>query len=316
MSNIPASPDRIEWSAIIGPPPDGSRSCHQALVAQAKVGPLFLEPSEVTLLEAVPIETPPQLNGGWQERWTYPIRVRGDAVNEGWPPPGLNPQAFDPERRGQLTASESASAATELHRLRGLLALAWDSHWTIRGMPWNATLTVPERIGPPIPDNWPRSSGDREKDPVELPEWTDRAWSRLDDEPALRQALAAHLEGVAIHPRHPSFALIAYVAAIEAVGQKLRPPETCPACKQVKGSTSRFTQALRRVMSGREARKLNIYAVRSKTAHEGLLLGDEGLLGAISDFASTEGSAWEFGYKTVGRIRKASRELLLQYLVD
>lgn len=61
------------------------------------------------------------------------------------------------------------------------------------------------------------------------------------------------VQGVAIQDWHPSFALLAYVASIETIGEKLSKPKRCPQCNQVLGSMSRFRQALVKVRSDDEA---------------------------------------------------------------
>lgn len=296
-----------DWWAVIGPAPENHEN-HQRLSGCIEIGPLILEPVDHEMWELAAIRTPPQL-GPWGKRWSWPVQVQGTV-----------PRVRSPERLSKLPLAdkvmmgeESETATRQLHRLRGLLALTWDRHWTVREMPGPEPPYVPRRLGPPEIERLLDDGSTLEEVPVEVPSWVSDAWHVLEHDDVLETALGAHLDGVAIQDWHPSFALLAYVACIERVGQKLSKPERCTACGQIVGATDRFHQALSKVMPQDEADRLGIARLRSGTVHAAVLHGDEQLFGSLPDIGDP-GPRWSFGSETVGRLRKASAELLRGYL--
>lgn len=210
-----------------------------------------------------------------------------------------------------LAPDTSERAAKELHRLRGLLALAWDKNWTVRDFPRPEELPLPEWLGPRPASHGPEDDN-LEVISVRIPDWLEGAWYRLEEDLVLVSALSAHLEGVAIQDWHPSFALIAYVASIEAIGQKLAKPERCKECGQILGATSRFRQAVAEVLTNAEA--VGYSKLRSGTVHAAVLHGDEELFGALRDLGEELDKKWAFAAEVVGKLRGASRDLLEHHL--
>lgn len=299
--------DASHWFAIVGPAHE-NHTCHQELSGPVVVGPLHLKPAG-TLRETVPQWTPPQL-GGVELRWSYPISVSAEVIPAVW-------SSVERPWKGFLAPNVSAEAATLLHRLRGLLAIAWDRNWTVRGLPAPESYALPAWIGgPPSPELGREAERGEQLEavPVDIPGWMDHAWALLDDDRALENSVAIHLEGVALHDRHPSVALLAYVAAIESIGQSMDQPKRCPVCRQILGATSAFRQALGEVMSDDEAAALGFPKLRGSTVHSGVLHGNEGLLGALRDWGEEEDPRHRFGYEVVGRLRRASRELIGKHL--
>jgi hypothetical protein len=118
-----------------------------------------------------------------------------------------------------------------------------------------------------------------------------------------RNALTAYYEGLLVEDSHPSLALLAFVAAIEAVGKELHPSAR---------PTERFQRALRLVATEPEADVLRrAYAARSETVHEAAIHGREAARGAPSlpsFFGLDPFSGFEL--EVVGQLNRLSRNLL------
>jgi hypothetical protein len=297
--------DAETWRAVVGPDPSNHEN-RQKLMTPASVGPLELEPADI-MHEVGPAKRPPQLNGGYSYFWSYPVRVSGPAIE----PRPANPAL--PDMPFLLPVEVRKDAARLLHRLRMILALAWDRHWTVRDMPRPQAFPLPSFIGPGESELQLGSPEGFEHVPVEVPAWASEAWTGLETDKTTRDAAASHLEGVAISDWHPSFAFLAFVAAIEAIGQAMEKPERCPECNQIIGSTAAFAQALRVVMPDDQIRELNPAKIRSSTIHAAVLHGDETLLGSTPDWGEAEPER-VFAWERVPALRDASRRLILQTL--
>jgi len=158
----------------------------------------------------------------------------------------------------------------------------------------------------------------------DIAEWSDEAWSVLDADPAIEDALLVYHQGLVLQQEgHVSFAMIAFVASIEAIGAKLGELERCTCCAECRvkiGSSKRFQKALALVIDDdnrRQALANTVYGRRSTTAHAGRLHGTEaapGTLGWAGSFFSRD-SVWEF-ISHLFETRKANRDLLLRILRD
>jgi len=140
-----------------------------------------------------------------------------------------------------------------------------------------------------------------------LPKWFGDAWRRLDENPLVRDAVAIHYEGLRLQEDHPSFAVVAFVSAIETVGQ-LRGATT---------SRARFRAGLEIVTNAEIVEELvEAYAARSGTAHGGKLHGGEigGLPIGLIFFGDT--GPQDFRWGTVSRIRSASGRGVTAALAD
>lgn len=268
------------WYAIIGPAPGIDETL--AIEADA-VGPVRLEPTGKHYLEWIPPAMPSLFSRqgfGW-----WPVVAYGESVG------------FDWFKAGQL-------AARDLRRLCGLLSVATDRAWTLRQAPAHP---APEKVDLPAVAPWsPTDDPVVPADPAKaakLPPWVSDAWSRLETDPDLDGVLSSHLEGLLMEASHPSFAMIAFVGAIETLGERLT-TET--------SSNSRFRAALSRVLVPDEAKRLaSAYGRRSGTAHAGKLYGSEG----VFDFMSYPSMflpdpAFQFAFGELRKVRQASSSLL------
>lgn len=77
-----------------------------------------------------------------------------------------------------------------------------------------------------------------------MPEWLTPAWEVTENNTVAANALTAYYQGTLIQQDHPSLALLAFVASIEAIGKSLDPTE--------RWNRQRFVNALQRITSGPE----------------------------------------------------------------
>jgi hypothetical protein len=254
--------NEFAWAAIIGPV-SRLEGGDQHFEGKGKVGPLALRSGGVRYDELTDSASPSM--HGRSRRWSWPIVVEGSAHGYDW-------------------FAALRFAGTDLHRLCGLLTVAWDRNWAVREAPQamqRGELTVPDRPWWEKPDET-TSSDNLHETLVALPDWLDEAWQRVGHDVELAHALAIYQEGMAIQHEHPSVANVAYVAAIETLGARLVKLKHCKTCGASKGSAERFRSALRHVVSAADASLLaEMYKPRSTTAHAGRLHGTEAFGGAF-----------------------------------
>ena len=204
----------------------------------------------------------------------------------------------------------SEAATRDLNRLCALMTVSLGRAWTVRQSPGmvegdEAEIVIPEH-GP-----FERHYGttDLARSDVAVPNWLDQAWDVVVDDQLGSDALSAHYEGMLIKDAHPSIALLAFVSAIEAVGQKRLPTDRCKCCKQVTENAERFRRASMLVVSEEEATALKrmAYGSRSTTVHASKVHGREAIRGSpsLGNFV---------GLATVRQLERASRQLVQRLL--
>ncbi len=235
--------------------------------------------------------------GGRGLRSSYPVIVNG--VSPGY--------SFE-------TATELA--ADRLNRLCVVMSIASDTLWQVRHAPQSLRFdSNVEYTAPGIPD----MSDPNGLPPHELtvPPWAEKALELHVSEGDLLQAARAHHQGMALEKTFPSYALLAYVAALEGIGARYEALQRCQCCNQCSatiGLGKRFRAALKLGTSPEIAEYLaDVYKRRSLTAHEGRLHGGETLRGAhlmrgrlfaVEDTAVFKGTQARL-------LRDASRNLLI-----
>jgi hypothetical protein len=120
----------------------------------------------------------------------------------------------------------------------------------------------------------------------------------------------AHYEAVRLDREHPTVAHLIHVATIEGIGARL-----------VQGNRvarKRFRAALSTVMTEGEAEQLArlAYKLRSSTAHTGDLFGSERTFGYPLGLLFQQTDDLIFDYAILGRLRQASRRVLIKALQD
>lgn len=241
------------------------------------------------------------LHLGWQESVYWPILVEENGLETGWP---------DTERQ----------AARSLHRLVCLIGLAWNEPWQVRVAP-----QLSSNLPPNLPEGWlaevpePFLGHNPQigmRSEAGLPDWIQAAWYRLEvDDPAgdIGAALSLWHEGVLLQPEHPSFALVAFVACVEQIGKVLAPA--------IGGSRGRFWSALQLGTNAHELtelKKVDVYKLRSMTAHGSRMHGLETVFGSVVPppalAAGLPDSVSNFVHQTVPQMHRAGQALLLRVL--
>lgn len=151
-------------------------------------------------------------------------------------------------------------------------------------------------------------------------------WSSYVDDKTLTESFEMYAEAMKIERKHPSLAHIAYVSAIERIGQELKPPNKCCGvagdanlhcenCVAVKGASAAYRAALRTVLSQSETKrffKLSYGKRRSKTVHEAVLHGNESTADSTMHHSLVQDNG-HFSFE-VERVKKIAREVLLAAL--
>ncbi len=285
------------WNAVIGPGPQ-SESSDQDLEAPCSIGPLHLHPGGILFSE-------------YREPHVPSLYAR--STFSSWP------AIVDGVARGYKWDMASKFACRDLHRLCGILSVAWNRCWVLKHSPQPAdhgSIEIPNQPW------WMKPEENRiineqqiPRTRVPIPDWAASAWELIERNRYLADALNAHYEGLLLQYQHPSFALIAFLGSIEGLGTSLYKVERCEACQSVKGSAERFRRTLRLVVSEQEAKQLGTaYTPRSQTAHVGRLHGMETVFGSMDFGFFTRLSEEPFEWGIVYRLRQASRKLLLNAL--
>jgi hypothetical protein len=142
-----------------------------------------------------------------------------------------------------------------------------------------------------------------------LPDWLPEAWTAMQARPAVGHAVDAHHEGLRAQVEHPSLALVAYIASIEAVSNMVFKRERCPECNTVTGVAAGFRETLKLVTDDATAKWLGTkYGPRSDTVHRGHLHGAETVRGAFGFLWNDPAREFE---SALWPIRSASRKLLI-----
>jgi len=289
-----------DWWAVIGPSANQLNGL-QYLAEEATYGGMRFRQSRAPFTE-VRESFPPHL-GGWTTYEYFPVVVEGCSHGFDW-------------------GAAAEAGVSELNTLCALLSLHLDTYWRIRHTPRARSSEVD-------PSHLPRQmvgvdlagmgSGQGSKQEFLFPTWVTSALDVVAADDVVTRALWSHYEGLALEEEHPSYAVIAYVGCVEALGVKSVPVERCGSCVQVTSSGKRFRQALKPVRSSKQRDWLaRTYEHRSRTAHEGHLFGDEMMRGGFPyprRFARVQ-AGLHFRYQTVSDLRKASHDLLLHHLTQ
>jgi hypothetical protein len=293
---VGATATSLDWLAVVSC--TDSWYTPQELDEPAVLGGLALQPSGASYT-FVADGGRPSLSG-WQPRTSYPVVVAGTS------------SGYDHE-------SAMREASKELHLVACLMTCSWGSTWGALEAPRPAEsgeMSVPRN--PP----WHRRDPDDlidqidiQHDHVTITPTMAGAWDILNRDSIVRNAASAFKEATELHRSHASFALVAYVASIEGVGQKFKKPRRCPECKMILESTSRFIQAAERVGLPEDADIIGqIARLRGTTAHQGVLHGTEATVGAWygPSFFQNE-PALDFE-RSLHAMRRIARNLLSEQL--
>jgi hypothetical protein len=290
---------QFEWTAIIGSPVERMGGTESALSGPAVIGPFTLSAMAHPLREAWSQPGNPSL-GSWSTGSSWPILVSGHNRGYDWNKAG-RAAAFDLEL---LCALLTVASDHDCFVVReGLAPLDWGTRTAPETLPWQCLPAEPEK-------QEDRSTA------WSLPTWTAQAWEHLVAHPWLAAAVTSYHEGAQAALKHPSLALVAYIAAIEAVSSRLLVASRCTECGSTKHIRARFQAALRLVRDDATAAFIgNAYRPRSKTVHQGILHGGELRRGHVAHTWGRD-PIRDFEWGTVYQMGRAAHDLLARALQD
>jgi hypothetical protein len=280
------------WTAVIAPPAIRITGSEPAIDGEANVGVFRLMSGGQPLHEMMPPQLPSFSSAGSGVSW--PILVEARHTGYSW-------------------AAALQKAAFDLHHLCGLLSLVLGECLVVREAPAPVAHGVRQTPSRLWWQHWPEdfytSTAPESRNVKTIPNWVSAALEYMNKRPQLGHAVAVHHEGLCAQLEHPSLALIAFVASIEAVANLLFREERCPECNAHRNVAARFRATLRLVATDEEARHLGAaYSPRSRTVHQGWLHGGETTPGMLS-FSWGVNPIREFEWMVWG-MRAASRKLL------
>lgn len=292
----------FEWAAVIGYSPTRVGGGRHRARHPIDVGGMRVESSEIVFSESAPSVGHVSMHR-WTNNSSVPLLVQG-------------------ESSGYDEGSAREQAAVCVHRLAAMLSVAWSDCLVVRSSPElldRGGGSVPSRLG------W-QSSGPSDLLCTELgdfehadwPSWIDSAWDLLEDGSILDRSLAAFHEGLLVMQEHPSLAMVSFVASIETLGEVFYKREKCEECQSSPGFRALFQAALELVIEPWEAKSLkSTYNRRSRTVHSGRFYGGERTSGNPTPFGHLKDDApVHFSFGQLGRLRDASRRLLVSVFVD
>jgi hypothetical protein len=216
-----------DWWAVLGPD-SRRRGMMRPFVGAIDLDRLSLRTADFGYRETIPVS----LGGMWHTHHWVPVIVKGRSVGYDW-------------------HAASHAAHRDLYALAALLSLKSGDYWTLRQRPTSIEWGNPvlfESVGPPGQlGPLQRLSSDEEAQrrgeaaPVDC-ERLSHAWRQLRRESRLLRPVSAYYRGVSLIDDHPSFAVVAFVTAIEEVGTLLvqqESPAICSVCGQRKFNPSR-----------------------------------------------------------------------------
>lgn len=291
----------VPWVAIVCESPQRMMvSAGQQLSRAVKFGDLAFAPLTHGVAEQATMNMSP-IGLHISEFFHWPITVRGSTA------------CFDWDTDGAPKAME------RLRLIVALLTLEWDSYWQLREGPRDPEITFADFRSPLMGNSWqPLSEGSPFSGaPISIPRWILDAERAAGNAVTLQRALLMHHEGMGLRREHPSMALVAFFAVIEAIAQITKKPTKCPECGSHTSSAERFRVAVSEVLPEQHAEVLHrAYGPkRSYTVHQARLHGTEsqfGGFGLVSLFVNDPG--FEFDHSELAIAQKASRLLLRRAL--
>lgn len=286
----------FEWAAVLGQTNDPTTQKYSLRKSYTTNGITVRSGRKQYIDYHLPSSTP-HFNGSTFSL-SWPVIIEGRSKGFDWP-------------------VASRQAGIETHRIAVLLSIAWDSTWYLLQSPIvspRSTLKIPDNMlyGHKQP-HFPHP-----KKVKVIPAWVDKAWTLIDSDSDIESAVTAYYQGLMLEDAHPSFALIAFIAAIEIIGKKIV-GDKCTCCGKPTGSNQAFRAGVDAVITNRQVAKelYLLYKSRSGTAHEGELHADENILGYLSFpsvFKSDNKSM--FIVRDLLRIKATSRKLLVRVLKE
>jgi hypothetical protein len=275
----------VGWSAIVGPDPYcGGSSQATTLKSTVVLGTFELMAGNTPYFEELPCISPSQI--GCKERFiSWPVQVRG--VEE-----KIDRYHF------------SDQALIDLAILVSVLSLVFERPWVVRHQPYEFSgsmepLIQASTIG--------RELGEISRVPVELPAWAFTAWHVCKAEQAIKDALLTYQEAVRLMDWHPSWALVAFMSALQTLGSRIAGNNK----KQIRAALSTC------LPNDKVTEIMKLHSLRGHTVHAGSLFGPEPFAGVTSRASAfnplKRDPVAEFHFSTLGSLQRAVRSILIHH---
>jgi len=211
------------------------------------------------------------------------------------------------------------AVALRLRRIAALLTVAWDTPWIVRDGPTDRPGATWMGAAGPVSGSSYEWVDDTDVGvsltvPAALPAWLAECDSRIAAASTRRaravgRAILMHHEAMLLQRRHPSVALLAFVAAIETLAPGQLP--RCASCSARTGSGERFRNLVDSVLPPDEASALaDAYERRSRTVHDSFLYGSELMDGGRHFSIFVPDDALVFELSLVRSAQRASRAMI------
>jgi hypothetical protein len=232
--------------------------------------------------EELPCISPSQI--GCKERFiSWPVQVRGNA-----------------EKIDRYHLSDEV--LIDLSILVSVLSLVFERPWIVRHQPYEFSGSMEPLIQG---SSEGQELGEISSVPVELPDWAFTAWHACKSEPSVKDALLTYQEAIRMVDWHPSWALVAFMSALQTLGSRIAGRD-----KKI------IRSALSTCLSNDKVTEImKLYSLRGSTVHAGSLFGHEPFAG-VTFRASTfnllkRDPVAEFHFSTLGSLQRAVRSILM-----
>lgn len=247
---------KVQWSAIVGPDP----LCHgrmgssptATLASGLTLGNMKVSPGTIGYREELPCFSPAQIPSCKFVFISYPLQVHGVA-----------------EKLGRYYVSNQP--LIELSILSSILSLVFERPWVVRREPLDLSDSFDNLRATTLPDTEDADVMASPPIATELPSWSTTAWELCISNQQVRAALLTYQEAVRMRDWHPSYALVAFMSALQTLGSR------------IKGNGKKQIRAALRTCLSEEkvTQVMRLYSTRGDTVHGGMLFGSEPYAGIV-----------------------------------
>lgn len=281
---------KVQWSAFVGPDP----LCHgrlgssptATLASGLTLGSLKVSPGTIGYREELPCFSPAYIPCKFMFI-SYPLQVHGVA-----------------EKLGRYYVSNQP--LIELSILSSILSLVFERPWVVRREPLDLSDPFDKLKPSMLPDTEDADVISSPPIATELPSWSTTAWELCISSEQVRAALLTYQEAVRMRDWHPSYALVAFMSALQTLGSRIKGKEK----KQIR-------TVLRTCLSEEEVTQImRLYSTRGDTVHGGMLFGSEPYAGIVhrGSYGPFQADpAIKFHLVTLEKLEEAVRSILIHH---
>ncbi|MFE9678709.1 hypothetical protein ACFYO5_32130 [Streptomyces sp. NPDC006259] len=285
-----------KWSAVISEAISPYGDQPKRLPRKLSLSRMKLSSTERYFWQLGP--TPLPSANSWTSRPSIPILIRGVSTGYDW----MHAQRSAAEELGSLVSFLSAIWDTTIELQESPAPLEWGERQLPDQAGWMRAMEPGMMEAPNIED----------LDFLEIPDWIHDAWTTMNRRARIKAAVSIYMEALRVEVRHPSLALVAFVAAVESISLSLYHEERCKSCSNHMNIGGKFNETLELATTEWERERLRAaYGNRSNTVHKGRLHGRELTPGAFSFSILSRISNPSLEASDVMIMKNAARKLLI-----